>query len=348
MTPVANPTQPPGEPAAAVTDPIEQAVLAILTGTPSPQAASQAGITPARLTAIARAYQHAGRAALAARTGPAGTWGQAALEFTDWDTAEHTAATALAPRLQDPEVTAGWWFLRKHPCWRIRYQPAPATTLSTASEQVGRILDDLTAAGLLRTWQPGIYEPETLAFGGPAGITIAHQLFCADTRGVLTTASQAPAASKASRPPGRMELSVLLCATLMRGAGLDWFEQGDTWHRITSLRPLPPGTATHPHHHAISVLLAADTRPASPLLASAGSAASAAPWISGFRHAGQALGATARDGQLQRGLRDILAHLIIFHWNRLGLTATTQATLARAGQDAIMNTASPPGTPGSD
>ncbi len=322
----------------AVRDQIEKAVLMMLTGTPARKAASQARITPASLAATARAYQQAGRAAVAAQTA-VGHWGQATVEFTSWDTAERTTATVLAPRLQHAQVTDGWWFLRKYPCWRIRFQPTPGTTPAAASQAVSIILDELTASGLVRRWQTAIYEPETLAFGGSVGLTVAHQMFCSDTLGILARARQPqPQGSTQGGHPGRKEQSVLLCAALLRAASLDWFEQGDTWHLVSHLRPLPPGATTQQHHRAMTALLNADTAPDGPLLAPGGPLAGTAAWIGGFRHAGQALGAAARDGELQRGLRDILAHMIIFHWNRLGLSVTAQAILARAAQDVIMNT----------
>jgi thiopeptide-type bacteriocin biosynthesis protein len=332
-------TQPSLQSPDEITASVERAVLALLTGTPSYRAASEVGITPEALAAVARAYQQAGRTALTAALRPSETWDQVVVEFTDWNAAEHTAATVLVPLLQDPEVTSSWWFLRKHPYWRIRYQPSADATAGLARRQVSRCLDDLTAAGLLRGWRNGSYDPEVLAFGGPAGISIAHQLFCADSVGVLATFGQAALVGNASRPVGRKELSILLCAALMRSTHLDWFEQGDTWHRIALLRPRPQGIATA-HRDPIRTLLTADTTPTSPLLGSGGPAATITPWATAFRRAGQSLATAANNSQLQRGLRDILAHLIIFHWNRLGLTLTTQATLARAAQDVIMNTGS--------
>jgi thiopeptide-type bacteriocin biosynthesis protein len=326
----------PDEPAGAV----ERAVLAMLTGTPSHLAARHARLTVPGLTGAARAYQQAGRAALAALGAPSRTWNQVLVEFTDWENAERTAAAVLAPRLEDTEVICGWWFLRKHPHWRIRYQPATGAAAGQASEHVGAILGKLAAAGLVREWRHGIYEPEMLAFGGPEGISIAHQLFCTDSAGVLATFGQDKPTTDTHRTAGRKELSILLCAALMRAARLDWFEQGDTWHRLTALRPAPGGTATRHHQDAIRTLLTASTSPAGLILAPGGPVAPTAAWIAGFGHAGQALATAARGNQLRRGLRDILAHLIIFHWNRLGLTATTQAILARAAQDVIMNTGS--------
>jgi thiopeptide-type bacteriocin biosynthesis protein len=331
-------TQPDSRSPDESADLVERAVLAVLTGTLSHLAASRAGITSAALTEAACAYQRAGRTALAHHVGRTASWNQVIVEFTDWSSAERTAAAVLAPRLQNPEVMSGWWFLRKHPYWRIRYQAATDTTASQASEHVGNILDNLTAAGLIRSWRHGIYEPETLAFGGPAGISIAHQLFCADSVGVLAAFGQDTHAADSGRVVGRRELTVLLCATLMRAAHLDWFEQGDTWDRIITLRPASPDTPAA-QHDAIRTLLTADTTPASLLLAPDGPAATATSWLAGFRHAGRALATAASSNLLQRGLRDILAHLIIFHWNRLDLTLTTQAILARTARDAIMSTA---------
>jgi thiopeptide-type bacteriocin biosynthesis protein len=54
------------------------------------------------------------------------------------------------------------------------------------------------------------------------------------------------------------------------------------------------------------------------------------PWLDAFTDAGRDLGDSARAGELERGLRAVLAHLVIFHWNRFGLPAATQGILARA------------------
>jgi thiopeptide-type bacteriocin biosynthesis protein len=59
-------------------------------------------------------------------------------------------------------------------------------------------------------------------------------------------------------------------------------------------------------------------------------------WAAAFDHAGQALAATANEGTLERGTRDILAHHVIFHWNRIGLSATTQNILANVAKATVL------------
>jgi hypothetical protein len=56
-----------------------------------------------------------------------------------------------------------------------------------------------------------------------------------------------------------------------------------------------------------------------------------------FTDAGHQLADLNRAGTLRRGLREILAYHVIFHWNRSGLPARTQALLAHAAQQAILD-----------
>lgn len=83
------------------------------------------------------------------------------------------------------------------------------------------MLDELTGTGVNARWWPMVYEPETAAIGGPTAMDTVHDLFCADSVGVLDYLRQdAPGL-------GRRELSVLLLSGLLRAAGLDTFKCGD-------------------------------------------------------------------------------------------------------------------------
>jgi len=77
------------------------------------------------------------------------------------------------------------------------------------------------------------------------------------------------------------------------------------------------------------------TGPGSNLTDSHGPLGFASGWAAAFEHAGTTLAGAARDGTLTRGLRAILAHHVIFHWNRIGLTSRTQGILATAATQAV-------------
>lgn len=89
--------------------------------------------------------------------------------------------------------------------------------------------------------------------------------------------------------------------------------------------------------------MTADTSPTGPLFGPGRPLAFATPWITAFDIAGRTLGGAAASGSLERGLRDILAHHVIFHWNRLGLSARAQSILARAARDTVLD--QPPPSP---
>ncbi|MFD3580978.1 thiopeptide-type bacteriocin biosynthesis protein [Streptomyces sp. NPDC058683] len=310
------------------------AVLDVLAGGDTNAVAACAGLEPADLDAAVTVYQQAGQQALAHQAGsPA--WRQLYIQFTDWGKAEQIAADHIAPVLdlaQQDGLITGWWFIRKHPCWRMRLLPAFGGQLPLA---LADMLDELTADGRVHRWWPGIYEPETAAFGGDTSMTIAHTLFHADSHAILTTAHS---------ELGRRELSLLLCATLMRAAGLEWYEQGDVWHRITRERPLPsdvPAANVHTMADSLRQLLIADTSPSGPLLRSDRLLKPAADWVSAFRQAGRDLGTAAREGALDRGLREVISYHVIFHWNRIGLPARTQSVLAHAAHTAILHPVAP-------
>ena len=109
------------------------------------------------------------------RPDPDHSWHQANVTFTDPHDAEQLAATRIAPTLLEAEhagLISSWWFIRKRQ-WRIRYPAAG----DTAADNV---FDALRAPGPW-SWTSRVYEPETHAFGGPAGMDTAHALFHADT-----------------------------------------------------------------------------------------------------------------------------------------------------------------------
>ncbi|SDI08458.1 thiopeptide-type bacteriocin biosynthesis domain-containing protein [Sinosporangium album] len=319
------------------------AVLAVLGGAPLDQVAERAGLAYSELAAAVAVYQAAGSAALRAHADTADAWYQVRIRFTDWADAETVAATHLHPLVEQAHITdliAAWWFIRKAPCWRLRFRLGPATTIAELRAVIDTHLDGLIVAGHLTSRETSIYEPEICAFGGPRGMAIAHSLFHADSHAILDYLRRCRRLGQAEPATGRRELSTLLCSALFRAAGQEWHEQGDIWHRVTGLRPLPADAPTEKIPgmvDGIRRLMTTRTSPASPLFGPGQALAFAAPWHAAFCRQGQRLDDAARGGCMHRGIRDVLAHHVIFHWNRLGLPYRAQAFLAHAAHEAVMD-----------
>lgn len=263
-------------------------------------------------------------------TGP-DDWRQVNLWFHDAAAAENAAVACLRPHLAAESTMAAWWFTRKSACWRVRYSPLPGRA-AEADAAVRETARNLANAGTVIRWAPTVYEPETAAFGGDEAMRIAHQLFTADSQHVLTYLHLRGLSG--SRSDHRREIGLLLASALMRAAGCDWYEQGDVWTRLTAHRaPGSSSTATD-EQAAESVKHLITSRrhaPGSPL-------ASQREWADAFTETGQRLAELADGGQLTRGLRAVLAHHVLFAWNRAGIPARQQARLAAVAVQVIFHT----------
>ncbi len=183
-------------------------------------------------------------------------------------------------------------------------------------------------------WTPGIYEPEETAFGGPAALDAAHVHFHEDSRHVAEYLARQRSGSP--DPLGRRELAVLTLSTALRAAGLDWYEQGDVWARIAAERD--GGTSASLRLKAAAHrLMTVDTGPTSNLVRD-GRLATLTGWINTFDTLGRRLADLNRHGELERGLRAVLAHHGIFHFNRLGLSRADQHTLSTLAKEVVMGT----------
>lgn len=152
---------------------------------------------------------------------------------------------------------------------------------------------------------------------------LAHDLFHADSRHLLDHLRQA-------RTDHRRELGLLLGSVLMRAAGQDWYEQGDVWARVAAHRPTsqPPSDIAAEGVHRL-ITARADSA-YSPLTAAPG-------WSAAFHRAGQRLTELAHQGGLTRGLRAVLAHHILFAWNRAGISGQQQALLAATAARVVFD-----------
>ncbi|MFE4665424.1 thiopeptide-type bacteriocin biosynthesis protein [Streptomyces sp. NPDC056716] len=203
-------------------------------------------------------------------------------------------------------------------------------------DRLGQDLDALITGGAVTASAEIVYEPETHAFGGPGAMASAHRLFHRDSRN-LTHFLRGYAGRH------RRETSLMLCSLMMRSAGLDWYEQGDVWAKVGAHRALPDG-----HRRALrdgsgqggeERLLAAVRRLISvngeDLMRVDGPMADRAQWADAYSKAGRELADLADTGRLHRGLRDVLAHHVLFAWNRIGLPYDAQAALAAAAKAVV-------------
>ncbi|KAB1140223.1 methyltransferase [Streptomyces luteolifulvus] len=254
------------------------------------------------------------------------TWCQANVAFPDWERAETTALARLAPLLraaEDEGVLAAWFIIRKRPCWRVRYFP-----VAGGHDRIGKGLEELIAEGVITGWAEIIYEPEVHAFGGSEAMASAHRLFHRDSRSMLDS-------FQGEGGRHRRETSLMLCSIMMRSAGLDWYEQGDVWARVGAHRAPSASTEQGDSHRLFSAVHRLISVNSESMMSAGGPLSYVAQWATAYTDAGRELAHLTDSGQLHRGLRDVLAHHVLFAWNRIGLPYAMQATLSSAAKTVI-------------
>ncbi|WP_017573276.1 methyltransferase, FxLD system [Nocardiopsis halotolerans] len=254
---------------------------------------------------------------------------QILIQWADWTAAEDLVVHGLGPALErarDEGLVPTWWFVRKKPHWRLRY-----TGGRPARQFLDAELERLHAEGAVARWVHGIYEPETGAFGGSAGMALAHAVFCEDSRRLLAYLGRRSATSGTEL--GRRELALLLGSAFLRGARLDWFEQADVWAKVAALRALPQSFGAKEELVSLArALMTLNPRP----LAASGPLRHTSDWAQVFTAAGAALAGLAAQGRLSRGLRAVCAHHLIFAFNRWGLPYRDQHILSTTARKAAM------------
>jgi protein-L-isoaspartate(D-aspartate) O-methyltransferase len=252
-------------------------------------------------------------------------WRQVDLWCENWQAAEQMAVRHLWPLLDAAEHAGSitrWWFVRKGESWRLRLVPADDTE-ETAAMVLGSLTTALREQGAVRRCSEPVYEPEVHAFGGGSAMELAHTLFHLDSRSMLCHLTE-------SRQDHRRELGLLLGTRLLRAAGLDWYEQGDVWTQLAAHRT--PATPAEPSPRTVMavqrLITAAGDTDNSPLT-------SRPSWPAAFDRAGHALADLNQQGHLTRGLRAVLAHHLLFEFNRLGISAEQQYLLATAAYQVV-------------
>lgn len=260
-------------------------------------------------------------------------WLQVNVLKSETDTDAESTMARLGRVMHQAEkscLITGWFFVRKSDWWRWRYFPA-SSRAAEAVTVVNETLNRFQREGEISRWVQVVYEPEIYAFGGFEAMDVAHSLFHRDSRGVIANSQHVHGSSLSGQQGGVKELSVLLCSALLRGARQEWTEQGDVWAKVSEKRPLRNGDLPEGVSVSTRKLMRADV--SATLAASYGHIRD---WLSAFEVAGRDLEALYREGALSRGVRAVLAHHIIFHWNRIGLPQRTQCLLSLAASKAVL------------
>ncbi|MFE6645075.1 thiopeptide-type bacteriocin biosynthesis protein [Nocardioides sp. NPDC057772] len=307
---------------------LEQAVLAILGGRATGNEAERVGLPAEHLRELADSYRAAGRTVLEPG---AENWVQVNITFPDYGAAEIAMLDAVWPALRQLDIDR-WWFLRKRPHWRLRLRPAADTTKAGILDQVAAAFEPIVSRRFIENWSIAHYEPETTAFGGPQGMCTVHDIFHADSNGYLEfrKASQ----DKTDESPDPLLVSLLITTHMFRAAGIETTEHGDVWARVVDQRPpVPPGPDLTSQTAKASAALRVDLRE---LTATDPRFTSAEAWAMNLDECGRRVGELWRAGAIDAGLRGILARVVIFHWNRIGLHVRQQSLLAAAARDAAL------------
>nr|WP_240929968.1 thiopeptide-type bacteriocin biosynthesis protein [Streptomyces coryli] len=221
---------------------------------------------------------------------------------------------------------ADFFFVRKPPGLRVRFRCAEGRA-DAVDERVRTALDEWRRDGLVAAWSPGAYEPEEFLFGGPVSMAHVHRVFTADSLAWLGFHTEAD--------PGPVwAMSLRMIRGLLDALGIVGWEDLDVWDRLRRQAGRgfagdgqPPAAAP-----AAAALRAAWADPRQPAAVLSPQALRLA------EEYGQEVTATAARwreeyftaGRPAVGPREAAAFVIVFHWNRAGLSAVRQALITSA------------------
>ncbi|MEV6107362.1 lantibiotic dehydratase [Streptomyces sp. NPDC051940] len=146
---------------------------------------------------------------------------------------------AVAPHLDR------WFFIRYRdpdPHIRLRLHGTPEALRTEVLDALATHTRRLIGRGVLRHFALDTYVPETERYGGPDGLTLAEELFCADSQSALAQLSL--------RGRGALDLPPEVWAALNHAALLE--SLGDWDWTAWVARGFPPGRETYREHRALT------------------------------------------------------------------------------------------------
>ncbi len=235
----------------------------------------------------------------------------------------------IVPFIHSNDEIQSWWFLQKADHRgvhiRLRFKCEP-----TKEEHIFQMLKD-TLHQDKRTLelQNIVYEPEVALFGGETGIMLAHDYFRADSEFITQW-------YHLRRDKDGLKtiqaLSIYFIRTLMSATHMDAFEKWDCWTKVYSHRNHIPDESLYIEscQQWLKKVLRIEENHLTQLYQSEEDLQCLQLYQSFLTEFGQTLYDAYHAGELDRGVREFIAGIIIFHWNRLGLSYYHQALLSRS------------------
>lgn len=250
-----------------------------------------------------------------------------------------TVAARIAPRLNGDDARGAirsWWWLNKADrlgsAVRLRILLRREDRAAARDAVIARVREGVvTPLSVLR------YEPELCLFGGPAGMSIAHTHFAEDSRFLVNWMRDGDPARTPTLPDG---VTAALSLRLLQASGLDLFETWDVFARVLDKRRPWAGPAALVERYRTMArdILRAGTDAVFRLYPGA-QRTHLDTYRAALTDIGSSLSRTYSEGRLECGLRELLAPVILFQWNRAGLSGRRQGALAQAMVDELRHLA---------
>ncbi|WP_223284132.1 thiopeptide-type bacteriocin biosynthesis protein [Streptomyces sp. FBKL.4005] len=242
----------------------------------------------------------------------------------------HRLATTARELLTSGQAS-NFFFMHKPPGLRVRFQAADPDQTAHLREELLRRLDPVPGQDPWTPPTPGVYEPETYLFGGPASMPWVHALFTADSLAWLDLHTH----HAGTPPPPAWRLSLTLLHTVFTALHITGWEHRGVWQTVKEEtgRRLPGGLNTPDRRRAAAGIRAWWEQTPTTRLHTLPPA-----WHHTITTHAQTAEQAAQHwhthyfttAQATTGPRRAAAHHVIFHWNRAALPTTTQCLLTEA------------------
>jgi thiopeptide-type bacteriocin biosynthesis protein len=289
--------------------------------------ASSAGapIDP-RLTAQLERYQAAGTRALADDELAGDGWLSLRIAIEPQHAARHLVRVVRPILLQLP--AEGWWWLLKADPWGTHLRLRVRLRGEDAARRAQLLRERLALAAPEFTVTTVPYEAELALFGGATGLDLAHRFSQLDSEFVVVWLAHGGSRSRGRFLDGG--LSVMLLDQMLSASGLDAFEKWDVWRKVRGLRNQLSGAELRIDEILPQLRRVLGARSAVAGLYGDERAALITDHVVRLRDCGRGLAAAQAGGTLERGIRQLLVPMVLFHWNRAGFSLPAQARLAAA------------------